>query len=62
MRTAEKKRVRAELKHMLQELRSASQRSEKQFTGEDDDATMLAVDLGLLTRQLEDILAIHFSE
>ncbi|MEZ4604721.1 MAG: hypothetical protein R2861_15345 [Desulfobacterales bacterium] len=43
-------------------MRSASQRSEKQFTGEDDDATMLAVDLGLLTRQLEDILAIHFSE
>ncbi|MEZ4551880.1 MAG: hypothetical protein R2874_15810 [Desulfobacterales bacterium] len=62
MRTAEKERVRAELKHMLLELRSASQRSEKQFTGEDDDATMLAVDLGLLTRQLEDILAIHFSE
>ena len=62
MNIAEKERVRAELEHMLQELRSAGQRSEKQFTGEDDDATMLTVDLGLLTRQLEDILAVHFTE
>ncbi len=62
MNIAEKERVRTELEHMLQDLRSACQLSEKQFTGEDDDATMLAVDLGLLTRQLENLLAIHFSE
>jgi hypothetical protein len=60
MKTAEKERIRTELEHMLEDLRSACQRSEKQFTGEDDEATMLAVDLGLLTRQLENILTIHF--
>jgi hypothetical protein len=62
MKTEEKERIAAELKGMLRDLKSVNQRAEKQFTGEDDEATMLAVDLGLLTRQLENIMALHFSE
>ena len=49
------KRKTAELKDILKELKGVYKRADKRFTGEDDEDTMLVVDLGLIIQRLKNI-------